>query len=239
MLWSPQIKQESRGEGHSGLLDALYRSLAIHLTTSTAVSSRGPHTHIDVCFLTSTESNPLILQWSKLMPHFLSPHPAKKASDLPKVLYKLADHIEPTSRPTFLPLLLLPMIYQSCLREFLSEGRDNITNAIQPLGKLSACHSDHSLSHTAPVFMQIPSEPWLTPREAHIRSAVYWQNFGSEHISNASHWTLAGLKKHGREITARGSIALWHFTRSWWLSLRSSFLHAQNKGLHFPVCALN
>lgn len=43
--------------------------------------------------------------------------------------------------------------------------------------------------------MQIPSEPWLTPREAHIGSAVYWQNFGSEHISNASHWALAALKK--------------------------------------------
>ena len=48
----------------------------------------------------------------------------------------------------------------------------------------------------ATVFMQIPSEPWLTPKEAHISSAVYWQNFGSEHISNASHWALAALKKH-------------------------------------------
>lgn len=80
------------------------------------------------------------------------------------------------------------------------------------MGNFPESHPDHSLSqpHTVPVFMQIPSEPWRTPRETHIRSAVYWQNFGLERISNASHWTLAALKKSGQEIILGSSSALWH-----------------------------
>lgn len=85
--------------------------------------------------------------------------------------------------------------------------------------------------------MQIPSEPWLNPREAHIRSVVYWQNFGLEHISNVSHGTLAALKKHGQEIIPGGSIALRHFMRKT-DGFPSQALPSMSRtnDLRFPVC---
>lgn len=63
------------------------------------------------------------------------------------------------------------------------------------VGNCPESHPDHSLSHVVPVFVQIPSEPWLTPREAHIRSAVYWQNFGLERYFKSLPLNIGSLEK--------------------------------------------
>lgn len=161
--------------------------------------------------------------------------------DPPKVTYKLAYPCWAYFQTTSLPLLPLPHLFTTPQRVFIENtGQYSITNVVQPNGKLPCSPPGSLLSHSILAFMQAPSEPWLTSREAHVGSAAYWQNFGLELTSNTPHWTLAALKNHGQETILGCSIARWHFTRrSWWLSLPSSPLHTQYKWLHFLGCALN